>query len=700
MIQRQPIPGAIPAASAQVSKTSTARTLAPELFIAAQLTVRLRRCTARLLPRLADAALRLVHVEGWKSLRYSNANDFARERLDRSGSWLRQLARLGQACRELPALADAISGADGGKPLGRAAAYEICRVARPETLTGWINQARTCTIRDLKRAVRREMDNRPSSVANLAQQHPRASLGMHLPVVLDRALTGIERAFLASNPSSRRHDLIDALNAEHASGNGAGMLELGDPAARTGRSGPLMRSPSRPGLSHSPDADAMLDDGLASERVVENTTNRELLKARWSLHRVDLFIAALDEVTRKVTAPARHNVASAACSDSDHRMPDTTPDDTSSAENLAQSMSDVLALDHEIKLRIDRLLLWLEQRRAWSLLGYADAGEFGQRMLDESASTTRNRLRLARALERSPALLRGAESGRVSHQRLVRLAHLMQQHRSHGLHKTNLQEEKTIQQWVDHSARVSIKRLDEDLDVVEHRRRAARDVRVEHAGVPLPPTDAEWQASLQLVPGEARRCLLLGGLQLLASEAPANVWRRFSGPAATIRDLRHSLNLVRVRLAQQARDLTAVSPSPADESRLFPSIRLAARHLESGRPIADWICLLSLLEEWAEEWDNPRHMPRRSTDAIASRDGWRCTAPGCTSREIEVHHIVYRSHGGTDDPTNLTSLCPFHHRMGEHAGLLKVTGTAPLGLRWQMGNRVYVNERLVEEHRA
>jgi hypothetical protein len=58
-----------------------------------------------------------------------------------------------------------------------------------------------------------------------------------------------------------------------------------------------------------------------------------------------------------------------------------------------------------------------------------------------------------------------------------------------------------------------------------------------------------------------------------------------------------------------------------------------------------------------------------------------------------VHHIVYRSHGGSDDPSNLTSLCPFHHRMGEHGGLLKVTGTAPLGLRWQIGDRVFVNER-------
>jgi hypothetical protein len=78
-------------------------------------------------------------------------------------------------------------------------------------------------------------------------------------------------------------------------------------------------------------------------------------------------------------------------------------------------------------------------------------------------------------------------------------------------------------------------------------------------------------------------------------------------------------------------------------------------------------------------------MPRRPTDTITSRDGWRCTAPGCTAREVEVHHVVYQSQGGSDDPSNLTSLCPFHHRMGEHGGLAKVVGTAPLGLWWRLG---------------
>jgi hypothetical protein len=274
----------------------------------------------------------------------------------------------------------------------------------------------------------------------------------------------------------------------------------------------------------------------------------------------------------------------------------------------------------------------------------------------------------------------------------VRLAQLMQQRKL---------DEDSLRHWVDHAPQIRIKRLDDEFDALERRRWSADGT----AAPSLPLSDAEWQASLRLVPGEARQRLLMGALQALATETAANVCHRFTGPAATIRDLRHSLNVARVRLAEHGRQLVLsrhlvhgrhvdqVSLSAAGDARFFPSIRLAARHVEHGTPIPDWICLLSLLEEFAEEYDNPRHMPRRPTDAIAARDGWRCTAPGCTAREIEVHHIVYRSHGGSDDPSNLTSLCPFHHRMGEHGGLLKVTGTAPLALRWQIDDRVFVNER-------
>ncbi len=73
---------------------------------------------------------------------------------------------------------------------------------------------------------------------------------------------------------------------------------------------------------------------------------------------------------------------------------------------------------------------------------------------------------------------------------------------------------------------------------------------------------------------------------------------------------------------------------------------------------------------------------------VFARDGWRCTAPGCTSMQnLHDHHIRFRSVGGDDALENRTTLCAFHHLRGVHAGLLRCVGRAPDGLRWEMGIR-------------
>lgn len=46
--------------------------------------------------------------------------------------------------------------------------------------------------------------------------------------------------------------------------------------------------------------------------------------------------------------------------------------------------------------------------------------------------------------------------------------------------------------------------------------------------------------------------------------------------------------------------------------------------------------------------------------AILERDGYRCAAPGCTVRAVVVDHKVSPRNGGTDDPSNLRSLCRAH----------------------------------------
>ncbi len=88
------------------------------------------------------------------------------------------------------------------------------------------------------------------------------------------------------------------------------------------------------------------------------------------------------------------------------------------------------------------------------------------------------------------------------------------------------------------------------------------------------------------------------------------------------------------------------------------------------------------ISEWTAQGD--------SFDDYAdfSRDGFRCTAPGCTARRnLHSHHIVFRSHAGTDEPRNRTTLCAFHHLRGIHAGTVSCRGHAPDDLVFELGVR-------------
>jgi len=64
------------------------------------------------------------------------------------------------------------------------------------------------------------------------------------------------------------------------------------------------------------------------------------------------------------------------------------------------------------------------------------------------------------------------------------------------------------------------------------------------------------------------------------------------------------------------------------------------------------------------------------------RDGWRCRVPDCSRRaQLQVHHSLYRSRGGTHEVDQLLCMCEVHHRL-VHAGLLLIVGRASTGFRF------------------
>ncbi len=62
---------------------------------------------------------------------------------------------------------------------------------------------------------------------------------------------------------------------------------------------------------------------------------------------------------------------------------------------------------------------------------------------------------------------------------------------------------------------------------------------------------------------------------------------------------------------------------------------------------------------------------------VFARDHYRCVVPGCRSaRNLDVHHVVFQSHGGRHEERNVCLLCSAHHSAC-HERKLTITGAAP-----------------------
>jgi hypothetical protein len=102
------------------------------------------------------------------------------------------------------------------------------------------------------------------------------------------------------------------------------------------------------------------------------------------------------------------------------------------------------------------------------------------------------------------------------------------------------------------------------------------------------------------------------------------------------------------------------------------------RRFGTPGPFLRFLCF-SLIDAW-------KHALRSGVayEHIYARDRFQCASPVCTRRDVTPHHLLFRSHGGGDEPENLISACVWCHLMGIHLGRLKATPPAT-EMRWEIG---------------
>jgi len=114
------------------------------------------------------------------------------------------------------------------------------------------------------------------------------------------------------------------------------------------------------------------------------------------------------------------------------------------------------------------------------------------------------------------------------------------------------------------------------------------------------------------------------------------------------------------------------------------AMAFGAARKATGRWISDGECLERIAAHFLDIWKPVVEGRVTPSSKVLQRDNWLCRVPGCSLAADHAHHIDFKSHGGSDEPWNRISLCAAHHLHGVHQGWIKVSGTAPDGLRWEL----------------
>ena len=703
---------------------------------------------------LALAARFFSQAKGWFELGYARLEDHARERFGRSGRWVRDLASLAEAVEALPDLEKAMTGEDGGPPIGRVVALLVGRTANPRSCSEWVRLARALPVREFREEIRRAGlagSSRPvgapstdpgldvTGEVNPASSDPIAAgeddAASSDTIAADAgALNKHARGFSAcSNPPSSVPFNTDA--AVSSIGSLSDAAEQDDPTAPTqvagGAVGPNLADtpeleerctirfalppPVLAALDEARDLHGAIcggDTGLAS--FIEALTAETVSGSCEPLHDDAPFRRRLPKEIREADLARASDNWEFLRRKSSHEQVLQDAKETilevdrlchaasASARGAEELVRKLTRLEDELERQLGQVLAMMSDIGAVRGLSFAGVGHYAEARLGISRTTAEDRARLARALRPLPVVRAAYERGRLGFQAASLICRVLAGRSAHP----RLQA-----RWVKHAERTTIKRLRDEM------RLRSREKIAQPTAMAAPPVDdATWHRSLSRRPGDAiARVEEYGRLSLEADRWTVVVPMRL--PADLAAQFLGALSAKRRWLEKQVKAGLAVEPFPlplgtqvkadiASGTDLSSSSGLPASHwaarafsLRCG-VVPQWVAMLAMIEEFVATWDDPRHSPERDADRIYIRDGWRCAAPGCISRRnLEEHHVEYRSRGGSNEMSNRICLCRFHHQRGEHGDLMTCRGEAPLALVWRMGRSGrggdYENERLV-----
>jgi hypothetical protein len=291
----------------------------------------------------------------------------------------------------------------------------------------------------------------------------------------------------------------------------------------------------------------------------------------------------------------------------------------------------------------------------WRRLGYATKSQYARERLGMSLSSVKAKRALARRARALPRLREAVDARELGYEaaRLV----------------ASVASPETADAWVERARERTVKHLREETDAAQMLGRVGVDTAM------TPPSEA----TMGKLGALERR--IVSGATLQSDERRISADDDGAAVGTTLQSDERQIS-AGGDLRARGRVTLKFRVSDGTQRHYRWLERLYLRHGPRAGSFFRYLCL-SFIAVWRE-----RSGVEPAYAHIYARDLHRCTNPVCSRRDLNPHHLKFRSAAGDESDENLTTLCVWCHLEGVHGGRLHVEPPAS-AMKWRIGRNAH-----------
>ena len=294
------------------------------------------------------------------------------------------------------------------------------------------------------------------------------------------------------------------------------------------------------------------------------------------------------------------------------------PDDAAAIDQQLRSLAANLAVRD---IELGELACAIVDHEAWRTFGYTSFDHYCRERIGLAPSSVATRIALTRRFAVVPEVRTALAAGRICYESAALIARVC--------------GPMTVHAWIERATQRTVGQLREDIDATELL------ARMECCGTSkFDPPDDDTRDAVDDI--ERTVIAAITGLtetpsSPMSDHTPGQTPDQTPGPAPEAGPTTLHLSLTEAT------------------GQFWRALQRLHGQMSGGAPFVPFL-VRAVLDTWRDTIDG--HFAYAN---VYLRDRWRCASPVCRSRNVTPHHVVFRSHGGGEERTNLISLCERCH---------------------------------------